>query len=87
VRDADVEMRAVEHGSELEDTGSIFQAHLCALSNADGTAAALHAICRDERVRRAACMPWAYRLVERNGSVRRGCDDGGEAGAASRLAE
>ena len=79
---------SIEHGSELHDSGSTFQAHLCGIASADAALAALSAVHRDSRVRHAACVPWAYRVVEGgSGVVKRGCDDGGEAGAASRLAE
>lgn len=78
----------VSHGSELEDTGSIFQAHLAPCGTMQEVQAALREICADERCRRAACLPYAFRLsAMANGVTHADCDDGGEAGVGKRLAE
>jgi len=53
---------SVSRGSELEDTGSVFQAHLAPCTTPDEARAALHQITADERCRRASCLPYAYTM-------------------------
>ena len=60
------------------------QAHLHAISDATDVNHLLAALLRDERVRSAACIPWACRIIA-DGQPVRVSDDGGEAGACSKV--
>jgi len=74
----------LELGSQLEDTGSIFQAHLATVNNQEDVNAVLRELYNNNpTVAKASCAPHAYVF----GETSRGCEDGGEDGAGKRLAE
>ena len=60
------------------------QAHLHAIFDAADVNNLLSALVLDKRVRTAACMPWACHIVA-DGQPVRVSDDGGEAGASSKV--
>jgi len=80
------ECPAISHGSQLEDSGSIFQAHLASVQSSAEVKQVSRALMEDPRIQAASCAPMAYRFSEGN-TTKSDCLDMGEAGAGSRLAQ
>ena len=47
----------ISHGSKLEDTGSIFQAHVCPVLNDRQTNNALRTLFRNSNIKNSSCAP------------------------------